>query len=113
MRYQVHSCFLAVLLLLASDVAQTTYNANITGVVSDVATYEYSGQILIRLQNQPTSHPQCSPTYFAIDETTPEAHMDRMVARVLTALATGQPVTIGYDNAGNCAHSFIRIHRIG
>ena len=103
----------ALLVLVFSAAANATYNANLSGVVTDVVTYSDAGVILIRLANQPSSHPACNAQYFAIDQTLPEKLIDRMMARVLTGLASGVPLNIGFDNAGNCAHGYIRIHRIG
>lgn len=112
--YQVSfSSVVALVLLLLSDGAGANYNANLYGVVTDVLTYSDTGRILIKLDNQPSSHPVCSPIYFAIDETLPQERINRMLARALVALTSGAPANIGYDNAGNCAHGYIRAHRVG
>ncbi len=89
------------------------YDANMTGVVSDVLVYSDSNVILFRLVNQPASHPSCIATLFALDSTIPAATLDRLYARLLAAKTTGEPVNIGYDSQGNCAHTYIRVHRVG
>jgi len=86
------------------------YDENRTGEITHIFTYP-AGQIYIRLSNQPSSHPECNPAYFAIDSTAPGK--DAMYARALAAFTAGQPVNIGYDSQGNCASGQIRIHRVG
>lgn len=93
--------------------ARAVYNANMSGVLSAVATYADGDYIYLSLQNQPTSHPACNPGYFVLAETIPENRRNALLARLLTAYAAGETVNIGYDNAGDCAHGYIRAHRVG
>lgn len=93
--------------------SEADYNANMTGVVTEVLTYP-SGEILFRLANQPSSHPSCVMTdYFAIDTTANSAAVNRMYARLLSAHALGEAVNIGYDNQGDCVGGRIRVWRVG
>lgn len=101
-----------VLLLLASP-AFADYNANITGVVTQVVAYTEADYIYFRLANQPASHPQCNASYFAIADTVPESRRKQLFAQLLAAKLSGDPVNIGYDATGDCAHAYIRAHRVG
>jgi hypothetical protein len=103
-------CTFAVLM---TTPAWGIYNANLTGTVSMVLTYDGVSPILVRLNNQPSSHPTCDPSFFAIAADNDTKSTDRMYARLLVALATAQPTNLGYDNLGNCANGYIRIHRVG
>ena len=89
------------------------YNANMQGVVTTVVTYAGGDYIYFKLHNQPTSHPLCKTDFFVIHASTPPDRLDRMLSRLLTAYTTGETVNIGYDDAGDCAHGRIRVHRIG
>jgi hypothetical protein len=89
------------------------YNANLVGVVTEVSTYTDSNLILFRLSTQPASHPGCNKDYFALESAIPESRLGRLYARLLSAKATGETINIGYDNVGDCAHGYIRAHRIG
>jgi hypothetical protein len=102
----------AALALLAHS-AHAAYNANTGGVVTFVATYTDGDYIYFQLNNQPTSHPQCNPGYFVITEDVPVNRRNQAFAQLLAAKQTGEPVNIGYDNAGDCAHGYIRAHRVG
>ncbi len=105
-----------VLVFIASflviNVSVAGYNNNIVGEVSEVLVYT-NGQVTFRLANQPTSHPGCNPAYFAIDNTLSEAAISRLMSRLLSAHATKVPINIGYDDAGDCANTYIRVHRVG
>jgi len=93
--------------------AFANYDTNLSGVADGVYTYP-SGVLLIHLTNQPTSHPSCNPTYFAIDPATLDANaMSRMYARLLTSYAIKEPINIGYDSQGDCAAGYIHVWRIG
>jgi hypothetical protein len=101
------------LLLLASTTSNATYNANINGIVTEVVVYPDTDVLLFRIANQPTSHPQCDPAYFEVASSTPEGRRNQIFALLLASKAAGTPVTIGYDNAGNCLSTYIRVHRVG
>jgi hypothetical protein len=104
-----------VSLAIACMPAHATYNANLSGNVVDVMTYT-NGELLFILSNQPTSNGSCNAAYFELDEsaTTDSAAFNRMYARLLEAYATGTPVNVGYDDAGNCASGgAIQVYRIG
>ncbi len=103
-----------VLVMLAGTMPVSAgYDANMTGVIESVLTYSDASYVLFRLQNQPTSHPSCNPYYFALSDSLPGDRLSRLTARLLTAYALGETITIGYDSLGNCAHTFIRGHRVG
>ncbi|NAW88457.1 hypothetical protein [Photobacterium halotolerans] len=104
---------LIVALSLLSFSSHAEYNANMTGVVTQVLTYTDGNQIYFLLKNQPTSHPSCKPDLFAIDASTSGETRHQVLSRLLTAYATGKPVNIGYDKEGDCAHTWIRVHRVG
>jgi hypothetical protein len=99
--------------VLSLTPAQAGYNANMTGVVTEVLTYLDSTMILFRLDNQPTTHPLCNPVYFAVNVATDSEVRKQVLARLLVAKATGESVNIGYDNAADCSHSYIRAWRVG
>jgi hypothetical protein len=93
-------------------VVHAYYNANIQGVITSVRVYD-DGMVLVTLDNQPTSHPVCNPSYFATDATLDPDIRAMLLSRALVAKSSGETVQIGYDNAGNCANGYIRIHEIG
>jgi len=93
--------------------ARAVYNANMSGIITDVLVYPDSPWVLIKLQNQPTSHPACNAQYFAFGGDAPPENKRFMYARALMALSQGTAVAIGYDASGDCASSYIRVHRIG
>jgi hypothetical protein len=121
---QVVRCGLTIVVgalgLLFGGTADATYNANLSGTVVSFATYD-NGEILVILSNQPTSNGSCSATFFELDPpevggstVVNDAAFDRMTARLALAYAAGQPVTLGYDNASNCAAGgYIRVYRVG
>jgi hypothetical protein len=98
---------------LAAPSANATYDTNMTGVVLEVATYADADSIYFRLQNQPSSHSGCNAGYFALSASTPATRLNRLLARLLAAQATGEVVNIGYDGSGDCVDGFIRAHRVG
>jgi hypothetical protein len=108
------------LALFLGSTADATYNANLTGTVVSFATYD-NGEILVILGNQPSSNGACSATFFELDPpevggstVVNDAAFDRMTARLAMAYAAGEPVNLGYDNAGNCAAGgYIRVYRVG
>ncbi|NOU50501.1 hypothetical protein HG263_08100 [Pseudoalteromonas sp. JBTF-M23] len=100
-------------LSLLGSYANADYNANITGKVTSIATYTYSGRIYFRLDNQPSSHPACQTDYFAIDESTPDAIRQQVYSRLLVAYSSGKAINIGYDKEGGCAHGRIKVYRVG
>jgi hypothetical protein len=89
------------------------YDENMQGVVADVVLYAYDDKIYFRLENQPTTHPECNPAYFAIDTATPADRRKMMLARLLLAKATKEPMNVGFDKTGDCSHTYIRAHRVG
>ena len=98
-----------VALIALSNVSFAAYDANIQGQIKSIYTYP-SGLVLFQLSNQPTSHPGCSPIYFAIATDVAESPANRMYTRLLTLHTTA---AIGYDSQGNCGNSYIRVHNIG
>lgn len=93
--------------------SHAVYNANMSGSVAMVATYTDGDYIYFRLANQPTSHTSCEPTYFVIPETVDQSRRNQAFAQLLASKLSGEPVNIGFDSSGDCAHGFIRAHRVG
>lgn len=105
--------FVAAMLLISSY-SWAGYNANMEGVIEDLAVYTAGDYIYVRLENQPASHPGCNPAWFVITEDVPESRRQMLMSRLLMAYASKEKVNIGYDGqAGNCAHGYIRLHRAG
>lgn len=102
-----------VLLMGLSGAVSAAYDANMKGVITDLMVYTYEDTIIIKLNNQPTSHPACNPSHFAIDATVPLDRRQAILSRLLTAYASKENVNIGYDSQGNCAGGFIRMYRAG
>jgi hypothetical protein len=99
--------------LFVANPANAVYNSNISGTVGTLFVYAESDDIYLRLVNQPISHPGCNPAYFVITQDVPQNRRNQMLAVILAAKAAERPLEIGYDNAGDCAHGFIRVHRVG
>lgn len=107
---RLYSLAAAVVLALP---AVAGYDENMQGVVADVVLYAYDDKIYFRLENQPSAHPACNPVYFAIDTATPADRRKMMLARLLLAKATKEPMNVGFDKTGDCSHTYIRVHRVG
>lgn len=107
-----HLVALLLLPWLFLNNVQAGYDANITGVVTEIHTYQ-SGLILFRTSTQPTSHPQCGPVYFAISTDIDTFAADRMYARLLLHYKAQSSAVIGYDSQGDCSGGYIRTHRVG
>jgi hypothetical protein len=111
------ACMLFVLATMPSHAA---YNANLSGNVTQILTYD-SGIVLISLDDQPTANGSCTATFFELDPSNVanstfanDAAGNRMYARLLEAYTLGQTVNVGFDNAANCgAMGYIRVYRIG
>jgi len=93
--------------------ANAHYNANMKGVIENVLVYTDGDYVYIQLKNQPTTHPTCRPNYFVIDASLPHERRQMLLTRLMTAYTTKENVNIGYDAEGDCAHGYIRIHRVG
>ena len=93
--------------------ARAEYNANMTGVVRYVAVYADGDYLYFRLENQPTSHPVCNPAYFVVSQDIPQNRRNQMLAALLAARYSGEPINIGYDNSIECMHGYIRVHEVG
>lgn len=104
--------FIVLILTISAGFVQAEYNANLSGEVVDVFTYD-SGVILFVLNNQPASHPGCQADFFAIDPTLAEPIINRLFSRLILAYTTKTAITIGFDNAGDCVGGWIRAHRAG
>ncbi|TQV77538.1 hypothetical protein FLL45_00350 [Aliikangiella marina] len=103
-----------MLAIIFSSDAFAGYNANFDGKVKRVITYTYSTQILIEVENQPTSHPECTVFgLMVIDPDTPDNIRQLVLTRLMTAYATGEVVTIGYDNKGSCVNGRMKVFRVG
>jgi len=103
----------AVLSLVLSVPTGAVYNANMSGKINKIAVYTAADYIYIQLENQPTSHPSCNPAWFVVEASTSIARIDRLYSRAMAAKATGETLNIGYDSQGDCAHGYIRVHRVG
>ena len=107
-----HTLAIAALSLLPFA-SLADYNANITSKVTLVAVYADIDDIYVRIENQPTSHPGCNPSYFVIDGAIPLQRRQMLLSRLMAAKATQESVNIGYDGTGDCASGYIRVHRVG
>lgn len=83
-----------------------------SGVVTTVLAYTDKDQIYFTLNNQPTI-PACNSSLFSIDAATPADRRKALYARLLLSLASKEPVTIGFDDQGDCSHGYIRVHAVG
>jgi hypothetical protein len=93
----MHGVGVAFLLALPLT-SNAVYNANMAGVVTVVAAYADADYLYSTLiNNQPTSHPVCNPTYFVIPQDIPENRRNQMYAQLLISKTTGEPVNIGFD----------------
>lgn len=101
-----------VFVMVASTEAFATYDANMAGKITQILTYP-DGQIYIRLENQPTSHNGCNPTYFSISTDYSQLGVSRMLARAMTAYTTGETINIGYSANNDCSGPYIKIYRVG
>lgn len=101
------------LILVLSNSALAAYNANMSGVLTGVYVYADGDYIYLRLNNQPTSHPACNPSYFVIAADVPQQRKQMMLSRLLTSYALKESINIGYDSTGGCADGYIRVHRVG
>jgi hypothetical protein len=104
------SFFLYVVML---GTANAVYNANMFGQLDSISVYADGDSIYFHVINQPTTHPGCNPAYFVIDETISSDRRKAMLSRLYLARATQENLYIGYDNLGNCADGYIRVHRVG
>jgi hypothetical protein len=104
---------LATAALFGVTAAHATYNSNTSGVVVSVATYSDGDYIYFSLNPQPTTHNSCNPQYFVIGDDVPQNRRNQMLATLLAAKGSAESITVGYDSNGNCAHGYIRVHRVG
>lgn len=99
---------------LISNYVYAGYNANFSGKVTAVLTYPGSTQVLIRVEGQPKTHPQCTNfDYLTIPADISNDSRQLVMSRLLLAFASGQAVNIGYDKEGGCVSGRIRVHRVG
>jgi hypothetical protein len=110
---RIGACLTTLTFVFVSLPASAVYNANIAGVLTHVAAYADGDYVYFTLQNQPLSHPSCGAQFFVIADTVSADRRKAMYARLLAAHATGESLTIGYDATGDCAHGYIRAHRVG
>ncbi len=90
------------------------YNANFKGKVTHVLTYTYSTQILVKVEGQPSTYPECSSLdYLIIDPATSDQIREIVLSRLLVAYTTGEEVNIGYDKDSSCVNGRIKIFRVG
>ena len=104
---------LAAVVALISNDARAAYTHGMTGQLESVSTFTDSDAVYVRLKNQPTSHPGCTPGYFVIEANVPLERRKMLLARLLTAYASGETIFVGYDGNGSCADGYIRLHRVG
>jgi hypothetical protein len=101
-------------LLFVSTYAFSTYNSNITGVVDSVMTYSNDDGIYFHMSNQPTNGNGCNAAYFEIDAAVSADRKKAMLARLLTAYAMHDTITVGYDGTGGCTSGgMLQVYRIG
>lgn len=90
-----------------------SYNSNIKGELEGVYVYADGDYIYFKFVNQPTTHKTCKPDYFVISHDVPMERRQMLLSRLLLAYASKETVNIGYDSEGDCAHGYIRVHRVG
>lgn len=93
--------------------SSAAYNANMTGVIKSFGIYADGDYIYVNLENQPSSHPECKPSWFVITAAVPAERRQMLFARLSMEFATKEKVNIGYDAQGECADGYIRLHRAG
>jgi hypothetical protein len=76
-------------------------------------TYADVDYIYVQLNTQPSTHPSCNPGYFVISGSVPAERRKAMFAQLMVAKVAGDPINLGYDNTGDCADGYIRVHRVG
>ena len=102
-----------ILVLFMSTSLYAAYNSDISGVVTDVVVSTGSDYIYFKLNNQPVTHPQCNPEYFAISSTLSADRRRVLLSRAMLSQATERPMSVGYDNLGSCSGGYIRIYKLG
>ena len=108
----MHRALATILIALIAPVASANYNANLSGIPTVVTAYD-SGVVIFTLDTQPLTHPECNHAGFAIDPAIDPHAFNRMYAALLAAKTAGQPINVGYDNAGGCVSGFIHTYAIG
>ncbi len=103
----------ALTVLLVFKPAMAAYDANMTGKIATLAVYTEGDYIYVRLENQPTTHNGCNPSYFVIPNTIPVARQKVLLARLTLAYSTQETINIGYAANGDCAHGYIQLYRAG
>lgn len=102
----------AAILLLAAIAADgpagAEYNSNISGVITNVLTYD-DGHFLLTLSAMPAG--PCA-NYFVVPGDIPVDGRQMLLSRALVAKASGESINIGYDNKA-CVNGWYRVHRIG
>ncbi len=104
----------AILGFAVMSTASGTYNSNIVGVPTELLTYE-GGVLHFTISIQPSSNGSCNATCFEMDAANnTDAAMSRFYARLLSAYARQESITVGYDNAGARGSSgYIHGYRVG
>lgn len=83
------NAFLLLTTLFCAFSVSAKYDSNTSGVVTSVLTYTGNDRILIKLDKMP-EHPSCNASFFAVDGSLPAERRQQILARLLTAFATGK-----------------------
>ena len=108
----MNKLFISLALLLSANFCSAEYNDNKIRKITAVLTYTDSDSIYIQLENPP-AHSTCDNQFFVIPDSLPTERRQILLSRILLAYSTQEAVNIGFDNAGNCVSSYVRIHRVG
>lgn len=87
-------------------------NANAQVIIKNVVTYTESPVVLFEVETRPSGIGCISP-YWQIEETVAAELRAQVLARLLTALAMRQEITVGYDNGACTAQGYIWVARVG
>lgn len=76
---------------------------NTSGTVISMNNYASTDTVLVKLSSPGVAVTECSnKDYFAIDGSLPENRRSQMYSALLAAKASGNSVTVAYENTGGC-----------
>jgi len=99
--------------LFSYSISFAAYNANMSGKVSAIMVYAEGDYIYIKLENQPTSHPTCNPSYFVVPGSIPYERRQMIMSRLMTAKVTKEIINLGFDDKASCSNGYIQLYRAG
>lgn len=108
----IRKLLMAALAAMIPASAFAVYNTNGGFIVTAVATYTDTDSIYINVSSPP-AHSACNNSYFVVSGSIPLERRKAILAQLLIARTTRETINFGYDATGDCAESYIRVHRIG